>query len=152
MKPELKREFRAVILAIVKEYDAGREDVVAVAKELPEAPPRARGRPPTDDDHALADAARLRLSGRADSDWAAAETIAQQLPGHSTPATARRIYRHMRRPGWPIKAFFLLFPEITTMADLLDQSARPFLRAQFALAKLVRQKPPIGRNSKKQTN
>jgi hypothetical protein len=118
-------EFRTVIAALAEEYGASREDVIAAAEALPPHD----GRPPIDDHEAVGEAVRMRLDGRAPTDWAAARAVAARRAGHSVAATEQRLYRKMRSP----RGFFNRFP---FAARVIVGPDDPFARARRALAKI----------------
>ena len=133
MRPDLASEFREVLRALASEYGANREDVLAVARELPPAAPARRGPRRIDDRAALDEAARLRLSGEAAHNWAAATAVARHRPGHSEDAIARRLYRAMRSGRWPAMDFYRRFPNAAGIEVVPD---RPFVRARRVLDRI----------------
>jgi hypothetical protein len=135
LPPGLAREFREAVLAIAKAYGATREDLIAVASELPsgDAPVR-RGRRRIDDRDLLAEALRLMRDGEAANDWQAALAAARHRPGHSATATARRLYRAMLDPA-------KYYGQFTNRRLPLIVTTGPYGRARYALAK-IRNKSP----------
>jgi hypothetical protein len=141
-------EFRAVILAIAREYGVTREDVIAAARELPAAPPARRGPKGIDDHDALNGAARAAvLNGL--SKWSVAKECAQRLKGQqqSADSASRRLARKLK----PYLDFYRRFTGATQIEVMPDA---PFALAQRALNK-IQQKlrvrmlklPDIGRGS-----
>jgi len=124
-------EFRAVILAIGREYNMTREDVIAAAHELPPAPPARRGPKGIDDHGALDGAARaVLLNGR--SKWSVAQEYAQRLIGQRqqyADSTARRLMRKLK----PYLDFYQLFPGVIKI-EVMPYA--PFTLAQRALNKI----------------
>ena len=138
-------EFRAVIAALVEEYAATRQELIAVAKALPVAPPRPAGRKRLDDSVPLNQAARMVIDGRVENDWQAAKAVAAQLhdrgdarAGNSLNATEQRLHRAMRAPDF----FYKWFPDaarIVTEKEAIQLGyfrQAPFDRVYRALAKI----------------
>jgi hypothetical protein len=132
-----EEEFRTVVAALARAYDASREDVIAAAKALPPSPLMPRGKKPIDDAAALDEAARMRLDGRAASDWAAALAVARSRPGHSPAATATRLFRSMRKgKGRSLLQFYRWYPGAAQIEIQRDVREEPFTRARRAIAAL----------------
>ncbi len=135
LAPGLAREFREAVLAIAAAYGATREELIAVASELPsgDAPAR-RGRRRIDDRDLVADAVRLLRDGYAANDWQAALAAAQRRPGHSLEATARRVWLALLDPA-------KYYSEFSSRRLPLIVLTGPYGRARYALAKIRKKSP-----------
>jgi hypothetical protein len=132
----LAREFREAVLAIAQAYGATREDLIAVASDLPSDDALVRrGRPRIDDRDLLAKAERLIRDGAAANDWQAAVAAAQQRPGQSLTATARRIHRALLDPA----KYYAQFLKRQRLPLIV--ATGPYGRARHALAKILKKSP-----------